>query len=187
MILLCDVDRARRQRDHAESRRQHQRLLTAGHERVDAPFVHLLLEHADRRDAVDYQHRAALARHLADLGHRMHRAGGSLARLHEHRARFGKRLERILDLSRPYGAAPFDAHLVTDHAEGREQLAPSLAELAAVDVNRMLAGLQQIDDRRFHRAGARRCEQDRLRSAVPNSGFIRSRAWSSAALNSGVR
>src|SRR5277367_1006208 len=53
--------RAIRQRDHCETRRQHERLLAAGYERVDAPFIHPLLEDSDRGDAVDDQHHVAPA------------------------------------------------------------------------------------------------------------------------------
>ena len=42
-----------------------------------------LFEDADRRDAIDDQHRAALAADLSKSGHRMHRARRSFAGLHQ--------------------------------------------------------------------------------------------------------
>ena len=159
---LRTLERALGQRHHRESRRQHQRLLTAGDQRVDAPLVHLLLEHADRGNPVDDQHRVARARDRGDFGHRMNRAGRGLARLHQHRARIGIGAERVFDLLRTRRAAPFDADLMAGHPIGREQLAPALAKLAAVDVDRMLARREQVGHRRLHRAGAAGREQDHL-------------------------
>ena len=69
-------------------------------------------------------------------------------------------LERVLDLLGTHGAAPFDLHLMRHHPVGGEQLAPSLAELAAIDEDGVLAGREQVDDRGLHRAGAARREED---------------------------
>ena len=69
-------------------------------------------------------------------------------------------LECILDLFGTHCVAPFDGYLMWHHAEGGEHLAPSLAELAAINKNRVLAGCEQIDDRGFHRAGAGGSEQN---------------------------
>ena len=82
---------------------------------------------------------------LADFCNRMDRAGGCLAGLHQHCTRLGKRFQRILDLLRMRGTAPFDAYFVTLDSERGQQLAPSLAEFAAVDVDRMFSRLQQVD------------------------------------------
>src|SRR5439155_16773546 len=125
--------------------REHESFLTASDKRVDAPFVHLLFEDADRGDSIDDKHRITPVSDLAYRRNWMHRAGGSLASLYEHRARLRIRLERIFDLLGARSTAPFDAHLVPDNAERSEQFAPSLAKLAAVDENRMLTRLQQID------------------------------------------
>ncbi len=164
---LGELERACGHRDHAQPGRQHQCFLTARDKRVDAPFVHLLFEDADRCDSIDDKHRTAATGNLADRGNRMHRAGGSLAGLHEHRARLWIRLERIVDLFGTRRTTPFDAHLVAGDSECVEQLAPSLAELAAVDEDRVLARLQEIDDGRFHRASAGRRKQYHLaRSTV---------------------
>src|SRR6266478_2871252 len=76
---LRDFERARGHRDHAEPGWQHESFLTASDERIDAPFVHLLLEDADRGDSIDDQHRIAPASYLANRSDRMHRASGSLA------------------------------------------------------------------------------------------------------------
>src|ERR1700681_303363 len=69
-------------------------------------------------------------------------------------------LEGVLDLLGTHRVAPFDRNLMRHHAEGGEHLAPSLAELAAINKNRVLAGCEKIDDRGFHRAGAGGGEQN---------------------------
>src|SRR5579883_2147792 len=174
-------ERSVRQRDHRESRRQHQRLLTAGNERIDAPVVHLLLEDADRSDTVYHQKHIAPARELGDLRHRMHRAGRSLAGLKEDRARVGIRMQRIFDLLGTNRAAPFDLNLMAYHAMRAQNAAPSLAELAAVDEDRVLARAEQVRDRGFHRAAAARGEQDDLLPRAhqrlhPLAGLVERRA-----------
>ena len=159
-MLLAAIPSALRERDHSEPGRQHQGLLTAGHQRVDAPCVHLLLEHADRSDPIDDEHHVAALRDLADCGNRMYRAGRGFAGLHENRARLGMLLERVLDLLGAHRATPFDFDLMRHHPESGEHLAPSLAELAAIDEDGVLAGREQVDDRRLHRAGAGRGKEE---------------------------
>src|SRR5579872_2489800 len=90
----------------------------------------------------------------------MHRTGRGFAGLNENRARLRMLLESVLDLLGTHRAAPFDLHLVRRHAIGREQLAPSLAELSAIDENGVLARLEQVGDGCFHRAGAAGGEQE---------------------------
>ena len=61
------------------------------------------------------------------------------------------------------------------HPVRGEQLAPALAKLAAVDVDRMLARREQVGHRRFHRAGAAGCEQDHLLARAEQRAYALAR------------
>src|SRR5260370_28029944 len=92
----------------------------------------------------------------------MYGAARSLARLDEYGACLGMRLDRVLDLLRTHRASPFALDLVTYGAVCGEQPSPALAEFAAVDENRMLAGRDEVGHCRFHRTGTARSDQDDL-------------------------
>ncbi len=101
---------------------------------------------------------------LAISRDRVKRGRRGLARLHEDEARLGMLAQRALDRRRLDGASPLDLQLGDGEAVRGRDLAPALAELAAVHDQDAVAGRRGVDHRRFHGAGAGRGEdQDVLR------------------------
>src|SRR5262245_27422702 len=70
--------------------------------------------------------------------------------------RVGMVLEQLRDRIDAHGLAPFDLDLNGLQAEGLREQQPTLAELAAVDDQHLVAGRKHIGDRSLHRAGPRR-------------------------------
>src|SRR6516225_2035165 len=92
----------------------------------------------------------------------MKRACGGLAGLNEHRPGSGIFSQRIINLLRTHATAPFDLDFMRNRAMGDNQLTPAFAKFAAVDVNRMMIRVEQINDRRLHRTGTARRQQNYL-------------------------
>src|SRR5262249_37595901 len=89
----------------------------------------------------------------ADLLHWVCYPRRALARLDVDRLGLGMLLERPLDRRGIDGTAPLDLELDRLDAVRLADLAPALAELAAVDADRLVALLEEVGDGPLHRAG----------------------------------
>ena len=98
--------------------------------------------------------------HRANLLDRVNRTGRGFAGLGQDRLRIGMRFQRVFDLFGLYRTAPGDFHLMRNHPESAEHLAPTLAEFAGVNEDGLIAGAEQADYRGLHRAGPRGGQQN---------------------------
>src|SRR5215469_347994 len=106
--------------------------------------------------------RAPPARHLANLLDGVNCTGRGFAGLGQDRLRIGMRFQGVFDLLRFYRTTPRDLHLMRNHAERAEHLAPTLAEFACVNEDGLIARAEQVDYRGLHRAGPRRSKHNDL-------------------------
>ena len=113
-------------------------------------------------DRVHDQPHAARAGDLGDRLDVVDRAGRGLAVGREDRLDAAVLREPPLDLQRIDRMTPFHVDRFVRNSVSLHQIEPALAELAAHHHQRPVAGLEQVDDRRLHRARARGREHEHL-------------------------
>ena len=141
--------------------RAHQRLLRAGHHDVDAPLVLPQLGGAEAGDGVEGEDRAVPGGDLGDRLDVVHDAGRGLAQRREHDLDVLV-TQQPVDLRRVEPLAP--ARLVAHEigAVGLAELDPALAELARRARQHLVAGADEVGDRRLHRARPARGEREHV-------------------------
>ncbi len=144
----------RADRHERQARRQHQRLLRADAEDVDAPRVRPAFHRADARDPVHGEHGVRLRHGPADLLDGVAGAGRGLAQSSHHASRVGMLLQGAGD---PLGIdrlTPLDVEHDGVDAERLANVPPALGEVAGVQDDGLAAPGHGVDSGGLHGAGA---------------------------------
>ena len=127
-----------------------------GQEDVELPLVHGAGRDARAGDAVDDEQGGGLGHDLAEALDVEHGPGGGLGQGGEDGLAVGHGLELGLELLLGEVLAPrVEDDLLVGDAVGLADIAPALAELAAVDGQDLVAGAEQVDHGGFHGARSR--------------------------------
>ncbi len=143
-----------------EAGRDHDGLLGAADEAVDAPLVHIEVGGAEAGDGVNDQEGfgARVLEELRDGGRAVANAGGGLGGLHEDAAGF--KAEGGFDFVEREGLSIRGGDDVDLAAEGLGESRPALTELAGGEDEDAITGGGEVRDSGFHGSGAGAGEND---------------------------
>ena len=137
--------------------------MRAGHNHVQAPFIHLEIVYTHCADGIHHQNRVLTAAHyLAELLYRMLYPGRGLMGLYKNSAAVRVLRKGCLHLCRVHGRAPFNIDINCFNTVGLAEFCPAFPEFTAYDTKGLVPGRKHVAHSSLHAPCARRSHNENI-------------------------